>query len=263
LIYIILLFSVDQKAYFLVSEKRVYMAIHISRMIIVVLLLSLISGCALMKMVSRQEKRKLKGDNFSLNYLLYLPKDYSNEKAYPLVLFLHGAGERGSSIEKVKMHGPPKLIAEGKDFPFILVSPQCPLNERWDVEQLSELLDYIEEEYNVDENRIYITGLSMGGYGAWKMAQSFPDRFAAIVPICGGGDFSNACVIKHLPVWTFHGAKDRVVFLQESERMVNALKRCNGNVRFTVYPDATHDSWTETYNNPEVFEWMLRQVRNN
>jgi predicted peptidase len=239
------------------------MLIHIIKNIIIVLLVIFISGCAIMKskVSTRQENRRLTGEDFSINYLLYLPKDYDESKEYPLVLFLHGAGERGSSLEKVKKHGPPKLVEQGKDFPFILVSPQCPLNERWDTEQLSALIDEIEDEFNINNNRIYVTGISMGGYGTWKMAQTFPDRFAAIIPICGGGDFSNACIIKHLPIWTFHGAKDKVVSLGESERMVNNLKRCNGNVKFTVYPDATHDSWTETYNNPEVYEWLLKQER--
>jgi predicted peptidase len=240
------------------------MKLHISGIIIIVLLMSLISGCSIMKSgkTSRQENRKLNGEDFTINYLLYLPKSYDNQKV-PLVLFLHGAGERGSNLEKVKFHGPPKLVEQGKDFPFILVSPQCPLNERWDVEHLSALIDEIENKYNVDPSRIYITGLSMGGYGTWKLAQTFPERFAAIVPICGGGDFSNACIIRHLPVWNFHGAQDKVVSIEESERMINALKNCNGNVKFTIYPDAGHDSWTETYNNPEVYEWMLSYVKNN
>jgi len=101
----------------------------------------------------------------------------------------------------------------------------------------------------------------MGGYGAWKIAQTYPHRFAAIIPVCGGGDFLNVCIIKHLPVWVFHGSLDKVVSIQESERMVNALKRCGGNVKFTVYPEAKHDSWTETYNNPAVYEWMLKQKK--
>lgn len=209
-----------------------------------------------------QSVKTFEGENFVLNYLLYLPDNYDNTENFPLVLFLHGSGERGDDIEKVKTHGPPKLISHGEKFNFILVSPQCPENKRWDADQLSLLLDEIEKKYKVDKNRIYVTGLSMGGYGAWKIAQTYPDRFAAIIPVCGGGDFLNACVIKHLPIWVFHGSLDKVVSIQESERMVNALRRCNGNVKFTVYPEATHDSWTETYNNPAVYEWMLSQKKN-
>jgi predicted peptidase len=239
------------------------MVVHISGKIFILLLLLLISGCAVMKSKksTRQEERKLTGDNYTLKYLLYIPKEYDGSSKYPLVLFLHGSGERGSNLNKLASNGPPKMIEQGNDFPFILISPQCPRNERWNIDQLSELLDKTEEEFNIDKDRIYVTGLSMGGYGTWKMAITFPDRFAAIVPVSGGGDFSNACIIKHLPVWNFHGAKDRVVFIQESERMVDALKRCNGNVRFTVYPNTAHDAWTETYNNPEVYKWLLSQVR--
>lgn len=230
----------------------------------IVFSLIIFSGCTSMKInkYDTQSVKTFEGEDFVLNYLLYLPDNYNNTEKFPLVLFLHGSGERGDDIEKVKTHGPPKLISQGKKFSFILVSPQCPENKRWDPEQLSMLLDEIEKNYKIDKNRIYITGLSMGGYGAWKIAQTFPDRFAAIIPVCGGGDFLNACVIKHLPIWVFHGSLDKVVSIQESERMVNTLKRCDGNVKFTVYPEAKHDSWTETYNNPAVYEWMLNQKKN-
>jgi predicted peptidase len=241
------------------------MVLHMIRYVIALFLMISISGCSVMKInkEERQASRKLRGEDFTLNYLLYIPKDYHNPDKYPLVLFLHGSGERGNNLEKVKTHGPPRLVEEGKEFPFILVSPQCQRNERWDIEQLSILLDEIENQLSIDKDRIYVTGLSMGGYGTWKMAQSFPDRFAAIIPICGGGDFSNACIIKHIPVWAFHGSEDKVVSVQESERMVDALKACNGLVWFTIYPDAGHDSWTMTYNNPDIYEWMLKQTRKN
>jgi len=194
------------------------------------------------------------------NYLLYLPKDYKEtDKKYPLVLFLHGAGERGTDIEKVKIHGLPKLINEGKDFPFIVVSPQCPENIFWNVDILSALLDEIEANYRVDKNKIYITGLSMGGNGTWSLALANPNRFAAIAPVCGWSVPSVACTIKHLPIWVFHGAKDVVVPVSSSEIMVERLKSCGSDVKFTVYPEANHDSWTETYNNEELYKWMLEQ----
>ena len=202
-----------------------------------------------------------------VNYLLYIPEIYpKSRKRWPLVLFLHGAGERGNDLEKVKMHGPPKLVAkEGKEFPFILVSPQCPTGGWWsgdrEITALNALLDDIVARYRVDVDRIYVTGLSMGGFGAWRLALDYPDRFAAIAPICGGGDPARAERIKHLPVWVFHGAKDNTVPLRASEAMVAALKKAGGNVRFTVYPDAGHDSWTETYNNPELYKWLLKQKR--
>ncbi len=196
----------------------------------------------------------------SANYLLYLPKDYNEtEKEFPLVLFLHGAGERGDDIEKVKIHGLPKLINEGKDFPFIVVSPQCPDRMFWNTDILSKLLDEIEANYRVDKNRIYVTGLSMGGHGTWSLAIEQPNRFAAIAPVCGWADTSKASTIAHIPIWVFHGAKDVVVPVKSSEDMVAALKNCGSNVKLTIYPEANHDSWTETYNNEELYKWFLEQ----
>ncbi len=215
---------------------------------------------------SQQEKQTV--HNFSkeikvtvsANYLLYLPKDYSeNNESYPLVLFLHGAGERGNDLEKVKVHGLPRLINEGKEFPFIVISPQCPEEVFWSTDVLSALLDEIEANYRVDKNRIYVTGLSMGGHGTWSLALAEPNRFAAIAPVCGWSVPSVACTIKHLPIWVFHGAKDDVVPISASEIMVERLKSCDGNVKFTVYPEANHDSWTETYNNEELYKWFLEQ----
>ncbi len=194
------------------------------------------------------------------NYLLYLPKDYnaSNEN-FPLVLFLHGAGERGTDIEKVKTHGLPKLINQGKDFPFIVVSPQCPDNIFWNIDILIALLNDVVAKYRVDTNRIYVTGLSMGGHGTWELAMRQPNRFAAIAPVCGWADTSKACSIAHIPIWVFHGAKDVVVPIAASEQMVEKLKSCGANVKFTVYPEANHDAWTETYNNEELYKWFLEQ----
>jgi len=200
--------------------------------------------------------------NIDLKYLLYLPADYSDSKKdFPLILFLHGAGERGNDLKLVKIHGIPKIVEKQKDFPFIAVSPQCPGDKWWAdpwlIEALNALLEEIVDTYRVDESRVYLTGLSMGGFGTWHLAMMFPEKFAAIAPICGGGMPWMAFRIKDLPVWAFHGAKDEVVPLQRSEEMVEALKKVGGNVKFTVYPEAGHDSWTETYNNPELYNWFL------
>ena len=194
----------------------------------------------------------------SANYLLYLPKDYHDtHEDFPLVLFLHGSGERGTDIEKVKVHGLPKLISQGREFPFIVVSPQCPDHIFWDADILIALLDEIESEYRIDKNRIYVTGLSMGGFGTWELAIRQPDRFAAIAPVCGWNDPEKACLLKDVPVWAFHGAKDMVVPVAASEKMVEKLKSCGGDAKLTIYPEANHDSWTETYNNDELYTWLL------
>lgn len=197
----------------------------------------------------------------SLKYLLYLPKNYEKESAWPLMLFLHGAGERGDDLEKVKKHGPPKLIAAGKDFPFVVVSPQCPNGRWWEPVELAALLDEIAEKYKIDRERIYVTGLSMGGFGTWSLAAYQPTRFAALVPICGGGEPFTTKLYAKTPVWVFHGAKDPVVKLDRSDSMVEALKKNGADVKYTVYPEAGHDSWTESYDNPELYEWMLKQKR--
>jgi len=195
-------------------------------------------------------------------FLLYLPEGYGRKKKlWPLILFLHGAGERGEDIELVKKHGPPKLVEEWDDFPFIVLSPQCSKQEWWSPDDLIALLDEVIGRYSVDPDRVYLTGLSMGGYGTWALAVKYPDRFAAIAPICGGGNPLLVSRIKHIPAWVFHGARDETVPLQESERMVKALKAAGGKVKFTVYPDAGHDSWTETYKNPALYKWFLRHRR--
>lgn len=200
----------------------------------------------------------------SVNYLLYLPKEYkANENKWPLVLFLHGAGESGSDLEKVKLHGPPKHVEAGEQYPFILVSPQATTARRgWDPATLNALIDEIVATHRVDTDRIYVTGLSMGGFGTWALAQAYPNKFAAIAPICGGGDTMKAELISKLPIWVFHGGKDQIVAAKQSEDMVAALKeRGAPNVKFTLYPEAGHDSWTETYKNPELWTWLLSQSK--
>lgn len=202
----------------------------------------------------------------TLKYLLFIPEQYNPRgPALPLMVFLHGAGERGDNLEKIKFHGPPKIVQSKKDFPFVVVSPQCPKDQWWPsmTQELNALLDDILARYKVDSNRVYLTGLSMGGYGSWEWGCANPDRFAAIAPICGSGQRWRACSLKNTPVWVFHGARDQVVPLQRSEEMVNALKKCQGNVKFTVYPQAGHDSWTETYDNPELYKWFLSHKKDN
>ncbi|MBL9168954.1 MAG: prolyl oligopeptidase family serine peptidase [Verrucomicrobiales bacterium] len=207
-----------------------------------------------------------------LGYLLSFPEGYdkSSKKKWPLLLFLHGAGERGTNLNKVAVHGPPKLIEKGTKLPFIVVSPQCPAGEIWDDATLLALLDKLSRKHRVDPKRIYLTGLSMGGYGSWSLATRHPERFAAVAPICGGGERirlllmseSQRKALKTLGIWAFHGAKDSVVPLEESERMIKAVKAAGNTApKFTIYPETDHDSWTEAYNNPELFAWFLNYSR--
>ena len=198
-----------------------------------------------------------------INYLLHLPKNYDGKgsEKYPLILFLHGAGERGTNIWKVATHGPAHVVTTNSDFPFIVVSPQCPEGQHWESESLLALLDDVKKRYAVDKHRVYLTGLSMGGYGAWAMGIQYPDLFAAVAPVCGGGEPDAVCALENTPVWAFHGDEDSVVDISESQKMVNALEACGGDVKFTVYPGVGHDSWTQTYNNPELYQWFLSHKR--
>jgi predicted peptidase len=197
----------------------------------------------------------------SLNYLLYLPPDYGSDVEWPLILFLHGRGERGSDLELVAKHGLPARLAAGDDFPFIIVSPQCPADSYWpeEVDALNALLDQIIAHYNVDTRRLYLTGLSMGGRGTWHLAARYPERFAAIAPICGAGNNWMARErLASMPTWIFHGDADPVVSVTESQRMDQLLREAgNTQVRLTIYPGVDHNSWTPAYNDPELYTWLL------
>lgn len=197
-----------------------------------------------------------------LDYLLFLPEKYGqDDKKWPLILFLHGSGERGSDIDKVKVNGPPKIVEKKKDLPFIVISPQCPAGENWDVRVLNKLLDDAIAKYHVDPERVYLTGLSLGGGGTWRWAAANPERFAAIVPIAGFGDAKLGAKLKHVSVWAFHGQKDPSVKVSESEKLVEAVKAAGGDAKLTIYPEAFHDVWTETYDNPDVYTWLLEHTR--
>ena len=205
-----------------------------------------------------------------LDYLLFLPREYGAqaERRWPLILFLHGAGERGDDLEILKRHGIPHIAEQYPDFPFVAVSPQCPDRSWWQMQIVTVglLLSQVVTTLAVDTDRVYLTGISMGGFGAWYLGARHPERFAAVAPICGYGLSSRGfparvCSLKDVPVWTFHGAQDNVVPLSDTQKLVNTLRACGGGVRFTVYPDAGHNSWTRTYENPDLYEWFLRHVR--
>ncbi|MBN1402584.1 MAG: prolyl oligopeptidase family serine peptidase [Anaerolineae bacterium] len=203
-----------------------------------------------------------------LGYLLHLPSAYDQdpERLWPLILFLHGGGERGADPHVLKIHSIPMIVEAQPDFPFVVLSPQCPADSSWveNLEALDALLEEICSAYRVDRRRLYLTGPSMGGMGTWSYAVAYPERFAAIAPVCGGMRYVNpqrVCVLKDLPVWAFHGALDPIVPLEMSQVLVDALKACGGNVRFTVYPERGHDVHVETYDNPELYDWFLAHSR--
>ena len=217
-----------------------------------------------------QSSRHIVSHSTNLPYILYLPDDYENnpDKQYPLLLFLHGAGERGTDLKLVKSQGLPKKFESGDNIPFIVLAPQCPKEDWWaDYRHaLITMVDAVITNYRVDEARVYLTGLSMGGRGTWDMATFFPNRFAAIAPICGWGDGlfgypDRLKRIKHIPVWAFHGDADDIVPIAATQWLVDALKEYGGNVKFTIYPNVGHNSWTESYDNPDLYAWFLQYKR--
>ena len=200
--------------------------------------------------------------NAPLPYLLYDPETAT---PVPLILFLHGSGERGNDLEKLKAHGLPNVLETQNPFPepSLIVAPQCAADSWWTLEltALEALLNEIQTQHAVDPARIYLTGLSMGGHGVWHLALKTPERFAALVPVCGGGIPALAAKLKNLPTWAFHGAEDDVVPLSASTEMVETLKKAGGDVKLTVYPDVGHNSWAKAYSEPELYRWMFAQRR--
>lgn len=193
---------------------------------------------------------------------LYLPKGYlSNSAAWPLVIFLHGSGERGDDLERVKVHGPPKLAAQGASYPFVLVSPQLESGAHWSPARLHDLLAAVQAALRIDPARITATGLSLGGHGAWNWAGAYPQDLAGIAPVCGYGDPAAVCRARTVPVRAYHGDADTVVPLAEHQACVDALRACGGEVSFTIYPGVGHDAWNPAYEDPALVPWLMARRR--
>ena len=200
----------------------------------------------------------------NIRCVLRKPIDFNSEKKYPILLFLHGAGTRGNDIDKLCANPFFRLTDRHQNFRFVTIAPLCEENTWFDVwERLKALVNDITNLPFADQERIYVMGASMGGYATWQLAMSMADRFAAIVPICGGGMYWNAGRLVNVPIWAFHGAKDTAVLLEESVKMVEAVKRHGGEAELTVYPENGHDAWSDTYSNPEVFSWLFQQQNKN
>jgi predicted peptidase len=224
------------------------------------------------------EKKTFTQGKATLAYRLLKPEGYDGKTAYPLVIFLHGAGERGTDNKAQMKHGVKNFASDDvrKKYPCFLIVPQCPPNPaRWadwtakgTTEKPTEplalvlgLIDEMKKNYKIDDKRIYITGLSMGGFGTWDLLSRKPDLFAAAIPICGGGAPDAAAKFAKVPIWAFHGAKDTVVKPERSREMIEALKKAGGKPKYTEYPEAAHDSWTKTYADPAVLEWLFAQKK--
>ena len=219
-------------------------------------------------------------DGKTQQYRLMKPDNYDPQTKYPLVLFLHGAGECGKDNEKQLVHGVAEFAKEGnrKKHPCFLIAPQCPnMKLGWSDFRAKpgtsakgqsepgrlavELVESIQKEYSIDPNRLYITGLSMGGFGTWDIITRHPDMFAAAVPICGGGDPTKADKIAKLPIWVFHGGADNVVNPERSREMVEAIKKAGGNAKYTEYPKVGHNSWVKAYQDADMHNWLFEQKR--
>lgn len=216
-----------------------------------------------------------------LNYRLLKPKDYDANKKYPLVLFLHGAGERGDDNKKQLVHGMNDFAADEvmAKYPCFVVAAQCPNDAKWvevdwsatkhtapeepspAMQKSFETLEALQKEFSIDAKRIYITGLSMGGYGTWDAIERKPEYFAAAAPICGGGDVGNAKKLTKIPLWAFHGDQDGAVKVERTRDMIAAIKAAGGEPKYTEYPGVGHDSWSKTYSNPEFYAWLFAQQR--
>ncbi len=193
-------------------------------------------------------------------YLIYLPEQYDSNtrKKWPLIIYLHGKSLCGNDLNILKRYGIPFFIDRGMQFKAIVASPQCPSGKNWTTENWFEpLFKELTEKYHIDTSRIYLTGMSMGGFGAWDLAIKYPHRFAAVVPLCGGGRPQLVCAMKDVPVWVFHGNKDEQVPIQRSEEMVEALKKCGGSPKFTVLRGQGHDIH-RTYADERIYRWMYR-----
>lgn len=211
-------------------------------------------------------------------YDIYLPKNYqeNDPNPRPLLVFLHGYGERGDGSERlplVRVHGPLSYIDQGNDLPFIIAAPQLSRdNEYWTGYIVDALIKDVEKKYSVDKSRISLTGLSMGGYATWIVGMFYPNKFAALAPVAGGNIFQfdipgigkekqEICRLKDIPIWAFHGEQDTIVPFEDEQEMIQELIKCDAKVKFTLYADKSHDSWTETYNNPEFYQWLAKQKR--
>lgn len=216
-----------------------------------------------------------------LLYRILKPQDYDPKKSYPLVVFWHGAGERGDNNTSQLVHGMDDFATDEMmaKYPAFVIAPQCPTGERWvnvswaaDSHQMEEkpsesmrmsfeLIDALQKEFSIDANRIYACGLSMGGFGTWDALQRRPNQFAAAIPICGGGDTAEAAELVNTPIWAFHGGADTVVKTQRSRDMIEAIKAAGGKPKYTEYPNVGHNSWAQTFANPEVYDWLFAQHR--
>lgn len=208
-----------------------------------------------------QEAKQLKlQTGETVDYLCFHPGN--TQSPTPLLLFLHGGGESGSDLNKVKTHGPPAEIEKGRKYPFIVISPLNPDKKGfWDEDRLARFLDALEKEISFDKSRLYLAGMSRGGYGAYRLTMENPKRFAAVMVLCGAAPTPYAKWLGDTPIHIIHGQKDTSIPVEESVRMTRAIAKAGGNVSLTIDPQAGHDVWTKTFANDETQKWFLKHRR--
>jgi len=233
------------------------------RYLSLLVVISVIQGCASQSKPILVDAEMDTSVKESLSYYLYYPDDYLEqpEKKFPILLFLHGGGEAGDSLVTIKRNGPPKLIVDGKKFPFLILAPQNPYVKKWwNTRAVKQLLDSVVTQNRIDPNRIYLTGLSRGGGAAWEMAVQYPETFAAMAVVCGMTPVPYASWInKKMPIWVFHGELDKSIPISESDTMVSKLQEMGYDVKFTKYPDVGHAAWTKAYNTNGLYDWFMEQ----
>ncbi len=212
-------------------------------------------------------KKKWQSDVYcNFGYMEYLPQDYDETKKYPIIFFLHGIGERGDSLEdldRVAIHGPMKYVVAGEQYPFILIAPQCPSNNYWGGlnESLNAFVDDMIRTHAVDENRVYLTGLSMGGTGTWMLAMSSPEKWAAIAPVCGSGIPWYAASLREVPIHMFHGDDDQAVSVHEAITMLTRVNAAGGDAQIKIYYGVGHNCWNQAYDGDMLWKWLLSHTR--
>ena len=200
-----------------------------------------------------------------IGYSVFLPEPYDKNKKYPMIMFLHGAGERGNGtdeLEKVANQALCKYLKNGLfSLEAIVLCPQCPKNKVWNqfIFDVKALCDKVAREYGVDEKRISVTGISMGGFGTWEIAMTFPESFSAFAPVCGGGMAWRTPALKGKPIWAFHGNKDTTVNISNSIDMVNKARQNGAIVKFTIFDGVEHNSWDSAYLDTRVLDWLINQ----
>ena len=205
----------------------------------------------------------LPGAGAPMRAWLTLPRGYDESSWYrwPLLVFLHGSGECGTDLNAVRQHGPPKHVLAGREYPFILCSPQLEHDLPWPTDRLHALLGALQARWRIDAARVMATGLSLGGDGVWDWAAAYPADLAAMAPVCGAGDPARACRARQVPVRAYHGAADDVVPLAAQQACVDALRACGGKVEFIVYPGVGHGAWEPAYDDPALVPWLMQQAR--